>query len=344
MQKLLSKIKTHRYFLSFVLLFAYVQSVQERFLHRNEFDVYLFTPEAAVAQFLSACFLFLIIRYLLTKWKKSVFIGLKKLVYVLFASTLIYYVAMLFLGVIVALIFDTFDRNFNATTLVLNLFMYALNALIYGSFYLTYFYYNNNIVQQEALSQYNQALAESKILQLKSQINPHFLFNNLNVLDQLIAEDKTMASDFLNNFAELYRFVLEVSDKKLIPLEEEIAFAQKYFHLMQQKFGNAYLLEFVIKNKSGSIVPMTLQLLLENAIKHNVGSLESPIKIRIEIDTNIQVSNPLKPKMNSKLVSGKALKNLSTQYMLLCDHEIQIKQEETQFLVTIPILNNSKHD
>jgi sensor histidine kinase YesM len=342
MPKIVSKIKQHRYFLSFILLFAYVQTVQERFTYRRVFDSYLFTPEAAVAQFFSACILFLIIRLLLKKWQKSTAIEIKKLVYILITSIVIYYSVMLFLGIITALAFDTFERNFNTTTLIINAFMHALNALIYGSFYLTYFYYRKNKSQQEQLTKYNQALAESKIIQLKNQINPHFLFNNLNVLDQLIEEDKTTASDFLNNFAELYRVVLEVSDKKLIPLKEEIAFAKKYFYLIQQKFGKAYTLEFTSDDKQGYIVPMTLQLLIENVIKHNTGTEQNPIKIEIKSAQSITISNTLKPKLNTPLTSGKALNNLKTQYKLLSNEEIHILKNESTYSVTIPIIKKDQ--
>lgn len=338
MQKIFSKINLHRYFLSFILLFAYVQTVQERFSYRRVFDGYLFTPEAAIAQFFSACVLFLIMRLLIKKWQKSTAIEIKKLVYILITSIGIYYSIMLLLGIITAIVFDTFERNFNTTTLIINSFMYALNGLIYGSFYLTYFYYRRNKSQQEELTKYNQALAESKIIQLKNQINPHFLFNNLNVLDQLIEEDKNTASHFLNNFAELYRVVLEVSDKKLIPIHEEIAFAKKYFYLIQQKFGTAYTLEFNILDKEGYIVPMTLQLLIENAIKHNIGTEQNPIKIELKSDDCIRVSNTLKPKSNSHLTSGKALNNLRTQYKLLNNENIQVIKDENTFSVIIPII------
>ncbi len=340
MQKILSQINQHRYFLSFILLFAYVQTVQERFSYRKVFDALNFTPEAAIAQFLSACILFLIIRLLIKKWQKSDSFEIRKLTYILITSVLIYYGVMLFLGLITALIFNTFERNFNTTTLIISSFMNALNALIYGSFYLTYFYYRRNKLQQDKLNKYNQALAESKIIQLKNQINPHFLFNNLNVLDQLIEEDKNTASDFLNNFAELYRVVLEVSDKKLIPLKEEIAFAKKYFYLMQQKYGNAYKLVFNIQKEEGFIVPMTLQLLIENAIKHNIGSSQNPVVIEVDCKNKIKISNTLKPKQKIDLKSGKALKNLKTQYMLLSNQKINILKDENTFTVTIPELND----
>jgi sensor histidine kinase YesM len=344
MQKILSKLKQHRYFLSFILLFAYVQTVQERFSYRKVFDSLNFTPEAAVAQFFSACILFLITRSLINKWQKTGGLELKKIAYIFITSILIYYLIMLFLGLITALIFNTYERNFNTNTLVISSFMHVLNALIYGSFYLTYFYYRRNKVQIDSLNRYNQALAESKIIQLKNQINPHFLFNNLNVLDQLIEEDKNTASHFLNNFAELYRLVLEVSDKKLIPLKEEIAFAKNYFYLIQQKFGNAYNLVFNIHKEEGFIVPMTLQLLIENVIKHNLGSSQNPVIIEVHSSDKIIVTNTLNLKQKISLQSGKGLKNLEKQYKLLSNEKINIMKDEGIFSVTIPIIKYFNDD
>ncbi|NHM02128.1 sensor histidine kinase [Flavobacterium difficile] len=340
MQKIIFKIKGHRYFLLFILLFSYFESIQGRLSYERSFTVYLFTPEAAIVQLLSACILFLIIRFLIVKWQISGIIKIKSIVFILITSVLIYFIVMLLLGLFVALIFNTLERNFNTTTLILSSFKNVLDALIYGSFYMTYFYYNRNKWHQKEISRYNQALSESKIMQLKSQINPHFLFNNLNILDQLIEEDKVVASDFLNNFAELYRIVLEVSDKKLIKLEEEIEFANLYFQLIKQKFGNAFVLEFNIKNNVGYIVPMTLQLLIENVIKHNKATEQNPIKIDINIDDKITVTNSFRPKSPSQFSSGKALKNLNVQYEILSNQKIHIVQDEATFLVNIPIIKN----
>lgn len=344
MPNIFFKIKKHRHFLTFILLFAYVKTVQERFSYRGEFNAYLFTPEAAVAELFAACILFLIIRFLLSKWQKQEPIEIKKLAYIFTASIIIYYAVMVILGLIIAFLFDTFERNFNSTTLILNAFSYVLNALIYGGFYLTYYYYRNNKAQQESLAKYNQALAESKIMQLKNQINPHFLFNNLNVLDQLIEEDKTTASHFLNDFADLYRMVLEVSDKKIIALNEEIAFAKKYFNLIKRKFGAAYSLEIDSRTTEGYIVPMTMQLLLENVMKHNIGTQQNPVKIKVKVDTNITVVNTLKPKAYSQLSSGKALNNLKAQYDLLSNQKIDILSDKTTFTVIIPLIKKPQDD
>lgn len=344
MKNTFSAVRRHRYFLWFIFLFAYVQSVQVRFMTNHDINALTFTPEAAVVQLGNACVLFLIMRYLSSKWPTPNVPEFKHLLGIFISSIGLYFVAMQVSGLLIAGVFGTFERNFNAKTLMHTSFGIFLNALIYGSFYLSYAYYRRNKQHQEQLKNYDRALAESKIMQLKNQINPHFLFNNLNVLDQLIEEDKTQASDFLNNFAELYRFVLQVSDQKLIALSQEITFARQYFNLIRYKFGNAYQLEFDLKNTEGYIVPMTVQLLIENAIKHNLGSAEQPVVIHVKIDRNVLVSNNLQPKPYPAFTSGKALNNLKDQYHLLSRQQIVIHRDASVFAVEIPLINTLNND
>jgi LytS/YehU family sensor histidine kinase len=213
-----------------------------------------------------------------------------------------------------------------------------LNGFIYGSFFLAYYYYHKSKTHQQQLSVYHQALAESKIHQLKSQINPHFLFNNLNVLDQFIEEDKNKASEFLNKFAEIYRYVLQSSEKKVISLSEEMDFAEEYFMLIQHKYGKAYQMNIESKNNRGYIVPLTLHLLIENAVQHNLGTEENPVLITINITENITTTNNINLKRNLKTTYGRALINLKEQYKLLTKESIEIHQSNNTFSVIIPII------
>lgn len=251
---------------------------------------------------------------------------------------LVFLMVMKVLGMIIALVFDTFERNFNQKTLILSTLSEIMNTFIYGSFFLAFYYYQKNKKKQKEIERYNQAFSETKINQLKSQLNPHFLFNNLNVLDQLIEEDKYKASDFLNEFADIYRYVLQVSDKSLISIDEEISFAKKYFGLMQHKYGNAYLLDIQNTGIKGTIVPLTLQLLLENAIQHNMGTEKNPVLIRIFTDSNLVVSNNTIEKRNTKITSGRSLRNLREQYALLANRQFEIIHTENEFSVTLPII------
>ncbi|MCE7053146.1 histidine kinase [Algoriphagus sp. AGSA1] len=339
MKNSIRKIHQNRYFLLFILLFAYVQSIYTRIVGRQQINAYTFTPEAAFMSLVDAGILFLIILFFIRKWQKRDVSDTKTMVKIFGSSLLVFVALMLLTGFLIALAFGNVVRNFNPQTLTVSLFSDFLNGIIYGSFFLVYYYYQSNKTHQQKLTAYNDALAESKINQLKTQLNPHFLFNNLNVLDQLIEEDKHKASDFLNEFAEIYRYVLQSTDKELISIGEEIDFARQYFKLILHKYGNAYQLHIDGENINGFIVPMTLQLLLENAVQHNLGTKDDPVCIQLKIDENIAVSNNTNLKRISKPPSGRALKNLEEQYGLLSERPIEIHQTENVFSVSIPIIH-----
>lgn len=330
-------LKEHRYFLWFIFFFAYAHSIQSRSLARGGINLYTFTPEAAVASWISACVLFLIIRKIM-QWRRSFSVfSFHEALVVFGLSVLLYFLAMHAFGLVVALAFDTVERNFNRSTFFNYSFILILDAFIYGSFYLAYDYHRKNRKHREEIERYHHALAESRINHLKNQLNPHFLFNNLNVLDQLIEEDKHLASDFLNEFADIYRYVLQASDSRLVALNEELSFARKYFNLMEHKYGNAYRLTVTgEENATGKIVPLTLQLLLENAFRHNFGTESRPVEINVSFGAEIVVSNTIAGKRTPGTVSGRALTNLSEQYRLLAGSGPEIKKTEDTFTVTIP--------
>lgn len=338
MKNILNEIRQNKYFLLFVFLFGYAQSIQIRLLVRKTLDWYIFTPEAAVLSFISAGILFFVMEFFMKHWQKSDTFSTSEALKIFSTSMLVYLAVMKLLGLCISLAFNTFERNFNQETLILSTLSEIMDTFIYGSFFLAFYYYQKNKRKQKQIDEYNQAFSEAKISQLKSQLNPHFLFNNLNVLDQLINEDPYKASDFLNEFADIYRYVLQVSDKSLISIDEEISFAKKYFNLMQHKYGNAYLLEIQNLNIRGHIIPLTLQLLLENAIQHNLGTEKNPVLITISADSSLVVSNNTVIKRNTKSTSGRALNNLRQQYALLAGTQFEIVHTENEFSVTLPII------
>lgn len=338
MNQFLNTIKQNKLFLLFIFVFAYLQSIQIRYLIRNEINGYIFTPEAALATLISASLLFLIIRFFISKFQKSSIPTNLEMTKIFVISILSFVIISKLLSLIIALIFNTVARNFNTHTLILSTTDTFINAIIYGSFYLSYYYFKKSKTHQVQLANYDKALAESRINQLKNQLNPHFLFNNLNVLDQLIEEDQQKASIYLNDFANLYRYVLQASDKKIASVTEEIQFAENYFSIIKNKYGEAYQLSINNLNPTATIVPLALQLLIENAVQHNLGSITSPIYIEITIDKNITVRNNTIPKRTTKTTSGRALKNLQEQYQLLTHEEVEIHVTSHYFTVTIPII------
>lgn len=298
----------------------------------------MFTPDAAIGLLLTSGILFIIINYFLKKWQKSDTINSPELFKIFISSLLIYLLIMKVNGLLLAYFFDTIERNFNKKTFFISLFTDFLNGVVYGSFFLTYYYFNKSKKYLSQIANYHHALSESRIHQLKSQMNPHFLFNNLNILDQLIEEDKIKASEFLNEFSEIYRYVLDATDKSITTIKDELIFAKQYFKLVQTKYESSYQLKIENEIENGYVVPLTLQLFIENAIKHNIGTKEKPIIINIKFNNCVYISNNTNLKKgNSK--SGRTIKNLQEQYKLLAGKSIKLKQTDNIFSVKIPIIN-----
>lgn len=318
-------------------MFAYIQTVYSRILVRGELNLYIFTPEAAFAKLIEVYALFLIFMFFIKYWQQSEIYSTKEMLKIFGASIITYVILMQTFGLLIAYLFGNVERNFNCEAGSLSSFSYLLDGFIYGSFIIAYYYYHKNNKHQEQVVSYNQALSESRINQLKSQLNPHFLFNNLNVLDQLIEEDKHKASEFLNKFADIYRYVLQASDKKLVSIQEELAFVEQYFKLIQHKYGFAYQLK-IEGSGFGYIVPITLQLLVENAIQHNLGVSKKPVHIKILVSDTICISNNIIPKWKAKPSSGRALQNIKEQYKLLTHKPIEILKSDNEFCVIIPLI------
>ena len=338
MKKLLNRIYTNRYFLLFIVLFAYADSISERIHPWEELNAYIFTPEIVIYRLIEVSILFPLILFFIRRWQKSDIFSTKEMLKIFGSSIVLFILIMQILGLAMALAYGGVERNFGGIRLPLGIISDLLDGFIYGSFFLAYYYYQKNKKHQVQLATYHQALSDSRINQLKTQLNPHFLFNNLNILDQLIEEDKHKASQFLIEFADIYRYVLQATDKKLVPISEELAFVQQYFQLIAHKYGNAYQLSIEGQNCNGFISPLAFQLLIENAVKHNLGTAENPVRIKISANENLTVSNNLIPKRNMKQTSGRALANLTEQYRLLANKPIEVEKSDTAFSVIIPII------
>lgn len=176
---------------------------------------------------------------------------------------------------------------------------------------------------------------------LKSQIGPHFLFNSLNVLNGLINENPDKAQEFVGELSTIYRYVLEQKDKALVPLRDEIEFSTTYMNLIQKRYEDG--LEFSINvevDEKDQIVPLSLQILLENCIKHNRISSEEPLRINVEQHKQyLTITNNLQPKNSMQKSTGKGLVNIIEQYRNLTKKDVLIQETENEFIVKIPILS-----
>ncbi|CAL2060189.1 sensor histidine kinase [Tenacibaculum sp. 190524A05c] len=182
---------------------------------------------------------------------------------------------------------------------------------------------------------------ENELKLLRSQIDPHFLFNNLNTLDSLIDSDTEKAKEYINRLSLIYRYLIKTKDSEVMELVEELQLAENYIFLIQTRFGNDYVFE-IEKNESidDKYIPTgALQTLLENVVKHNKPDTSS-IKTKIVIEKNrLKIINSKSTLKSKKESFGTGLQNLKTRYQLLSDQEISIINTEDEFKVSIPIIN-----
>lgn len=220
------------------------------------------------------------------------------------------------------------------------LFTVVITIFILLSFYSFYFYkaYNENKVKEQKII---AGTASAKFESLKNQIDPHFLFNSLNVLSSLIEENPESAQKFTTSLSKIYRYVLEQKDKELVTVQEELAFAKTYMNLLKMRFENSITFELPedFDNPEAKVVPLSLQLLLENTIKHNVVSEQRPLHIKIVIKDNyLVVENALQKKEILSDRKGVGLQNIINRYGILTKRRVLIESSEKVFSVHLPIL------
>ncbi|WP_298496923.1 2TM domain-containing protein [uncultured Algibacter sp.] len=208
------------------------------------------------------------------------------------------------------------------------------------TFHVIYFYnrfQQNKIKEQKVIA----GTASAKFNALKNQLDPHFLFNSLNVLTSLIEENPVNAQKFTTSLSKVYRYVLEQKSKELVTVDEELKFAKTYMSLLKMRFEDSIVFTMPEKasNPESKVVPLSLQLLLENAVKHNMVTSNKPLNIRIyESNGDLVVENNLQPKQIVKKSSGVGLSNIMQRYGLLTNKKVNIYKEANRFAVAIPML------
>lgn len=192
--------------------------------------------------------------------------------------------------------------------------------------------------------QLKQESLNSQLEALRMHIDPHFLFNNLNVLSALIEKNSRDAQLFLERFADVYRYVLQYKREELVPLNTEIAFIKSYVFLLKKRFEEKCVVEIAIPDDLPDtlcIPPLSLQMLVENAIKHNKIAEQSPLVIRVFIEDGktLVVQNNYQPKQQAEsTLANTGLENIRKRYRYLSDHTISVMQDEHLFIVKLPLL------
>ncbi|UCE93140.1 MAG: histidine kinase [Flavobacteriaceae bacterium] len=208
-------------------------------------------------------------------------------------------------------------------------------------FHVIYFYnkYQKRKVKESQIVAKNQT---ARFESLKNQLDPHFLFNSLNVLTSLIGENPNQAEKFTTKLSKVYRYVLEQKDKDLTSLSEELKFAKSYMELLRMRFEDAveYEIPHEVSDPELKIIPLSLQLLLENAVKHNVITAEQPLKIKIYEDEGyLIVENTVNPKNSLEKSTKVGLNNIKQRYELVSSNKVSIENNNRKFKVKLPLLN-----
>jgi LytS/YehU family sensor histidine kinase len=179
---------------------------------------------------------------------------------------------------------------------------------------------------------------------LKNQVNPHFLFNSFNALSNLVYEDPDKAVKFIKQLSEVYRYVLDTREKEVVSLSEETDFLKSYLYLQQIRFGDKLKIQIDLDGEEGFIAPLALQMLIENAIKHNVVSEDDPLIINVYLENGfIGVKNNLQKKtISAEPSAGVGLENICKRYEFLSDKKVEILKDSESFIVKLPVLSESE--
>jgi LytS/YehU family sensor histidine kinase len=188
-------------------------------------------------------------------------------------------------------------------------------------------------------ARYERESIAARYESLKNQVNPHFLFNSFNALTNLVYEDQDKAVKFIKQLSEVYRYVLDTRDMEMVPLQEELKFLASYNFLQKIRFENKLNIENTLEDVRGSVAPLALQMLIENAIKHNVVSEADPLHVKLYKEAEfIVVENNLQPKTVGESSAGVGLENICKRYAFLSDKKVEIIRGQNKFTVKLPVL------
>ncbi len=230
---------------------------------------------------------------------------------------------------------DVSEWDYNVASVLLIL----LTAAIYESVWLNRKWKESIVATEKLQKEYAQSQLES----LKSQVNPHFLFNSLNTLTYLIPEDADKAVKFVQKLSKVYRYVLEIKDKQLTSLKEELDFLDSYIFLLKERFGENLKVKIDIDASlhNQHLIPFSLQLLFENVIKHNIISKDKPLEVCLWVDADrLLVRNNLQRKAQQMPSTKVGLENIRHRYSFYTNEKMEVIETSEYFLVALPLLKD----
>lgn len=269
---------------------------------------------------------------------------MKRILFQLVPTTI--YVSVVILSIIMA--FDSYvcpmpfnDQKKMLIIVFILAFMFSIAILSLEISFQFFKKWKQSLLEVE---QYKSESAMARLENLKNQINPHFLFNNMSVLSSLVYKDQDKAVDFINQLSKVYRYLLDSGSSELTTLEDEMQFLQSYTYLLNIRYSPNIHFDISVSEEAlkTSIPPMSVQLLIENAIKHNEISSASPLTISIHSKEDwLIVENNLQLRSTVENGSGTGLKNICSRYSYFTDREPEVNATDTHFYVKIPLLKTS---
>lgn len=294
----------------------------------------VFTNSAAIITLIALNFLF--IRWISKDERKNINKTYRNLILIAFFIS----VTMLETFLIGSGLPFRLDPDFFSDFPILFFTSFIAEITVFCIVYLVNYAINARTEAQKAVGMAN--IAQYRYIKLKQQVNPHFLFNSLNTLDFLVSEQKSeQASEYIHKLAALYRYMIKTEEEKVVTLYDELKFTQDYLDMLQTRFPEGLKVNISIPEDSLSryVIPCSLQLLVENATKHNAVNPDRPLTIKINGTSDyVTVENDIIPKVGKVHSTGLGLKYMKQQYLDISGKNIAVNQDEKKFCVTIPLL------
>ena len=225
---------------------------------------------------------------------------------------------------------------------ILNIIVIAFTIVIYNLTELGFHLMNNSKYSLAELERFKKENAEFRFETLMSQVNPHFLFNSLNTLSSLVYENQDTAAKYIRELARVYRYILENKQNELVSLKVDLSFVKAYIYLLELRFKNMISFNFSIEKSKEDllIAPMTVQMLIENAVKHNIISQKKHLNIKIQTENNsLIIANNIQLRPSKSYSSGIGLSNIKSRYSYFTNDEVEVKETDTLFFVKIPLIH-----
>ncbi len=254
-------------------------------------------------------------------------------------SAVMIFLSMLFFNHFVCALPTSSKEMFMSTSVIIGVMV----SIILLSFEVGSQFFSNWKASLIEIEHHKTEVVQAQLQNLKNQINPHFLFNNMSVLSSLVYKDQDKAVDFINQLSKVYRYLLDNKDRELVTLEDELTFIRSYTYLLQIRFDTNIKFTIEVENSALQklVPPMAIQILVENAINHNEISEELPLSVSItNYENELVVTNNLQLRTNTEPSSKTGLKNIKDRYHYFTDKPVEIIESAHSFVVKIPLLHS----